>query len=303
MRATTTRGGCRAWACAACGRAGVILAVAFAAAVSSRPVAAQSAGCTGMITAVPHTISAPGVYCLAQNLALTTNGGYPAIGVASDSVVVDLKGFRLTGLSIGPGSYAYGIAALDQKNITVRNGTVRGFYIGVFLNDSSPDNTASGGHVVEQVTAIDNTWAGIYLNGRGNVVRNNIVRNTGGTTIHGPNVDTAGIITIGSGARVIGNDVIDTIGVGTEPGRSVRVIAGVGSVAESNRLSNSSASSHGVGLSIEYAVYDVLLLDNRIGSMSSGIAFFPGATGKYGRNVTAGVAQPYSGGTDLGNNQ
>jgi hypothetical protein len=37
--------------------------------------------------------------------------------------------------------------------------------------------------------------------------------------------------------------------------------------------------------------------------MSSGIAFFPGATGKYGRNVTAGVAQPYSGGTDLGNNQ
>ena len=45
-----------------------------------------------------------------------------------------------------------------------------------------------------------------------------------------------------------------------------------------------------------------LVVNNRITGASTGINFEPTATGKYRDNLTSGVATPFSGGTDAGNN-
>jgi hypothetical protein len=261
----------------------------------------QSTTCTAIISSIPYTISSPGVYCLNQNHSSSMTGG-AAISVQASAVVIDLNGFGLNGLAAGPGTVAFGVHALDQKNVTIKNGTIRGFYAGILLQDSSTTYATSAGHVVHDVMAINNTWVGIYLQGRGSIIRNNIVRNTGGTTWHGPNVETAGIITLGHGTRISGNDVIDTVGVGTDLGRSIRVVQASGTLVEGNRLTSSSPATPGVGVSIEQGSTDVLVVDNRIATPSSGVYFFEGSTGKYRSNITVGTAQPYFGGTDLGNN-
>src|SRR2546429_8082646 len=84
-----------------------------------------------------------------------------------------------------------GIYALDRQNITIKNGTVRGFYRGILLHDSGGD--ASQGHVVEDIRADQNTFIGIQVNGRSSLIRNNQVVATGGTTFFGGNADAYGI--------------------------------------------------------------------------------------------------------------
>ena len=50
------------------------------------------------------------------------------------------------------------------------------------------------------------------------------------------------------------------------------------------------------------AVTGGLAVNNRITQADKGIAYGVGSTGKYRDNLTFDVATPYSGGTDIGNN-
>ena len=84
--------------------------------------------------------------------------------------------------------------------ITIKNGTVRGFFMGIFL-----EGVSSQGHVVEDIRADQNTYVGIFMDGSGNLVRNNQVVATGGTTFFGAVANGVGIWVQGSGARVINN--------------------------------------------------------------------------------------------------
>ena len=247
------------------------------------------------IESVPYTITAQGSYRLTHNLSTAQPSG-AAITIASDFVVLDLGGFKIGGGAAGLGTTTVGVYGLGRRNVTIRNGNVRGFLRGIFLEGSS-----SEANVVENVRADENTLAGIHLVGRGSIIRRNLVVATGGTTAMGPDADTFGILADGALARVIDNDVLDTVPVGSGTGYAIQVANAAGSIVEKDRAGNfTPVLSAGV---FAASGANVLAVGNRLTGFTSGVWYFGGATGKYARNLTSGVGTPYTGGTDDGGNQ
>ena len=144
-----------------------MLAIALALVLRAASAWAETVNCTP-ITALPAIITVQGVYCFTGNLATAITSGN-AIDIQTNNVVLDLNGFRLAGLAAGLGTVANGIHAINRQNITVRNGTVRGFRQGIYLSNEG----TSQGHVVEDIRADQNRFIGIQVNGSGNIVRNN----------------------------------------------------------------------------------------------------------------------------------
>jgi hypothetical protein len=273
-----------------------VAVVALLAAGASR-VGAETTICT-VISQLPYTITAQGSYCLDRNLATVITTG-AAITINTNFVVLDLNGFKIGGGSAGAGTAAVGIRAINRQNIVVKNGNVRGFKRGISLEDTSGTFTVSQGHVVEDIRADQNTEAGIWVEGRGNSVRNNQVVDTPGIGGITPDRATYGVVARGPGARVINNDATETVGVGAQPGTGLYIDAADGAVIENNRIGNATlGNSNGIYVN---SGDDVLVVGNRIATVASGIVFNT-ATGKYRDNITTGVTTPYSGGTDAGGN-
>jgi len=110
---------------------------------------------TTPITSLPLTVTAPGIYCLTQDIATNLASG-AAITIAANNVVLDLNGHGLGNLAAGLGTQAGGIFAFQRKNLTIKNGTVRGFLRGIFLDDLNTFTTSQG-QVVEDIRADQNT--------------------------------------------------------------------------------------------------------------------------------------------------
>ena len=268
-------------------------------ALGAAPAGAETTICT-VISSLPYTISAQGSYCLDRNLSTNSLSG-AAITINVDFVVLDLNGFKVGGGGAGLGTQTSGVFSQNHKNITVKNGNIRGFLRAVYLKDTSGTFTSSQGHLVEDIRADQNTYAGIVVEGRGNVVRNNQVVDTTGTTVFGANSDTFGVVVNGPGSRVINNDSTETVGVGTGIAYGIQLASADGAVVENNRVGNSSLATGSTAISLESGD-DVLVVGNRMATMDNGVVFAT-ATGKYRDNITSGVTTPYFGGTDAGNNQ
>jgi hypothetical protein len=117
-------------------KAGLVLLVLGVPALGAASESSPS-GCTP-VGRLPFRIDAPGHYCLQSNLVWPTGvdvrPGAAAIEVAADDVRLDLCGFRL----LGPGGKGRldGIQAWNRERITIRNGRVAGFFVGVALRES-----------------------------------------------------------------------------------------------------------------------------------------------------------------------
>ena len=147
-------------------------------AASGVPGPARAAGsvdsCTGFISSVPTTLSSQGTWCLTKDLSASiTNGA--AITIGANNVTVDCGGYKIGGLSAGPGTATIGIRAVGRQNAAVRDCAVRGFQRGISLE--------GGGHVVEGNRLDGNTYLGIFVSGDGGYVRDNRVYDTGGSTV------------------------------------------------------------------------------------------------------------------------
>jgi nitrous oxidase accessory protein NosD len=263
--------------------------------LSAAPARAETTQCTA-ITSLPATISAQGIFCLTGNLATNLASGN-AITITKNNVTIDMNGFKLGNLAAGTGTTATGIFADQKKNITIRNGTIRGFLRGIHLEDTSPF-TASSGHLIEDIRADGNTWVGIVVEGTGNVVRNNQVVSTGGSTFDGR---AWGILAAGPGARVINNDVTDTT---RQNGDTYGIWFGDcdNCIAEGNRVSDTSAgTATSYGIYIEFSS-NAMVVDNRIATADNGVFYFSSTGGEYRDNITDGVTTPYTGGTPIGDN-
>jgi hypothetical protein len=228
---------------------------------------AETLNCT-VIASLPAVITQQGNYCLAGHLSTGITSS-SAIEIQANNVILDLNGYKVGGIAAGPGTTAVGIHAADRQNITIKNGTVRGFLRGIFLQDSG----ASQGHVVEDIRADLNTYVGIEVNGSGNIVRNNQVVTTGGSTVLGPNAGALGISVAGAGPRVINNDVLTVSKQGIGVAHGIYFSGVVGGLALGNRITS-------VDVAIEYAA----------------------SSGKYRDNLTFAVTTPFAGGSDAGNN-
>jgi len=158
------------------------------------PAAESYDNCTGFIDSIPATISTQGVWCLRKNLSTAIDAGY-AINITTNNVTIDCNDFKIGGLGGGVGTNTYGVYANDRSNTTVRRCNIRGFYYGVALPGSS-----GSGHVVEYNRFDGNTYAAIYVQGDGSTLRNNEVRDTGGSTF-----------TDGSAIGILAYDGVDLI--------------------------------------------------------------------------------------------
>ena len=147
-------------------------------ALASIPVpalsASEPANCRPIPAPLPAVITDEGVYCLTGNLGTSMRQGI-AVWIKADNVVLDLNGFILEGFTDRATTTATGVFAGGQQNITIRNGTIRGFNYGISM-------VVSNG-TVEGIRADRNTFVGIGVTGAGTVIRNNQVVATGGTTV------------------------------------------------------------------------------------------------------------------------
>ena len=272
------------------------LAVALWAAVECRPAAGETLLCT-MITSIPYTITQPGAYCLDRNLTMASDDPGAAITIAVPYVVLDLNGFTLQN---NPPHHditaTIGIHAVNRWAITVRNGTVRGFLRGVYLQGSGSQE----GHVVEGIQADGNQHEGIAVEGAGTIVRGNRVLKLGGSGLpgHGEN---RGIRVMGAAAQVLDNQVFEVQGnSGGSRGYGIYVNSAA-AVVQGNRIANArelTEEATAIAVLQPYA----LVIGNRISWMDRGLSFEGTGAGKYRDNVTVDVGVPYSGGTDAGNN-
>jgi parallel beta-helix repeat protein len=269
-------------------------AFVFAALTLTAPAHAETVNCTA-ITSLPYIITVPGVYCLTGDLFPSMSSGY-AIDIQAPVVVIDLNGHRLGGGNAGPGTQAIGIHALNQKDITIKNGTIRGFQYGVLLQDNSNGYASTGGHVLDGLRVDSNTYVGLQVQGSGNIVRNNQVVATGGSPVNA--ADAIGIEVNGPGARVLNNDVTEVAAQTGGTALGISLGNASNSVLAGNRIGSLTAPSgatYGIYL---YSSSDSIVRDNSLSGMQYGIIFQ--GTGKYMNNMTQGVGMPYTGGTAAG---
>jgi hypothetical protein len=136
------------------------------------------------ITSLPYTISTSGFYYLTGNLSY--NGNSNVITVNSDDVTIDLMGFGIkSGAGFGANNSA--IYMSGRKNVEIRNGTLSGWYYGIF------EDSASGlRHRLINMRVENISYNGIYLNGRGHLVKGCSVGDCGNAGIYFPGATASG---------------------------------------------------------------------------------------------------------------
>ena len=209
-----------------------------------------------------------GSYYLATNL-VSTSTNIDGITISTDNVTLDCNGVAIINTA-GDDAQADGVTFVTRKNITVRNGTIQGFYRGIFANGNC------AGVVVEHMRVATNYFRGILLNfstgGVGGIVRNNFVYGTGGTTVGATNQEIYGISVCCGMATVENNVVFGVLGKGAAAGYGMH-------------LNNST---------------DTFVINNRISQANYGIRM--NGPNEYRDNMTSNRDTNYVAGTDRGNN-
>lgn len=218
------------------------------------------------ILALPVTISTPGIYCLKRDLSTQLSTG-AAITITANNVTIDFNGRTLSGAA-GPGSQAFGVYAADRSNLTLRNGTITGFNIGVFLDDTDRDYSNSGSHLLEGLTVDGNTVTGLQIEGRTNTLNKNRVTDTGGSTVAG-GIEVTGILINGPQTMVLDNTVARTVASGNGTARGIQVSASDAddsamTLIRDNRISNTITAGTGKTYGIDIRTGGKVLLQSNV---------------------------------------
>lgn len=104
------------------------------------------------IASVPFTITNAGSYYLTGNLTSTGTG----VEIMASDVTLDLMGFSLTGGNTNLGINLMGAGA-PLRNIRVRNGNIRHFYVGIAAMALTHCR-------MEGIASSSNTWGGVVFN-------------------------------------------------------------------------------------------------------------------------------------------
>ncbi len=212
----------------------------------------------------PYVISASGSFRLTGNL--NPPASTDAIDVSASNVTIDLNGFAI----IGPGSSSLspnGINATGKNAVTVENGTVTGFGIGVEVGNFA---------IVRNVHA-DKNGSGIAT-GFDSVVEDCTANNSTLTIEFG--------IGCGNESAISGNTANGNAGIG--------IFCGSGCV-----ISGNAADANGTGIDCDGT--ECLISRNTVYNDKTGIEANDSTTG-YGGNVLDNDTTPHSGGTSFGNN-
>jgi hypothetical protein len=215
---------------------------------------AEAGGVTpGDAPGFPVTISLPGSYRLAGNLTVA-DPNLEAIQVQTDNVAIDLGGFAIVGGTSCTGTMAAyvctpasasgnGVRANNRTLVTVRNGAVRGFQVGVWVGANSR---------VEDLNVAESRFAGIIAAAGGFVARNVVSGGEYGIQAGGvvrdntvDNIRGYAMFLMGQATSFVGNSVSRAAGPGIWA-TSGNAVAGVSGNVISN--ANGPAISGGVSL-------------------------------------------------------
>jgi parallel beta-helix repeat protein len=192
---------------------------------------------------VPLVITKPGSYCLISNLEVSSPD-VSAITNNADNVTIDLNGFTIS----GPGKGVSGIGIKNDMmrgvfNVVVRNGTVRGWGIGIHLHGSN--NRVENVRVFEagseifvgSSSVVSQCQVAFAYNGigtdDGSMVLNNTINSmegrcintsgdspgpVGGVIVIGNNcrLSPIGIRVVGQGNRIEGNTITQYSDIGID---------------------------------------------------------------------------------------
>lgn len=260
------------------------------------------------IASLPYTISTPGTYTLADHMQCAGTG----ITVVCNDVVIDLNKKTIYGPT-NPDTNTYGVVSFNYERIKIVNGGIRGFMYGIYLSDliDSFRPTGSfdgGGHILEDLEITKSTFRGMRIEGNGNIVRRNIIREIGGCTVY-PNSYAFGIESFGPGAFIEDNRLYECRGFGVaDIGEGVGISVsdyGRGTVIRDNvilwssrEVSNQYADWPGQSRST-YGVWvggdssDVVVDGNVITNAVYGITFKRTTSGVFTRNVVNNSVVPF----------
>jgi hypothetical protein len=181
----------------------------------------QPASCAGF----PITINQSGSYEFAQNITMPAGCAKNGITVMVSNVTIDLKGFELVGVA-GAQYGIYQDYQAQQKNLTVRDGTIRNWPLfglhafadavvdSVRVNANGSGIFARSGSRIANCTVTNSTdpgstgW-GIYVDGHGSIHNCRVENNAGyGIHVHSFTVITDTTV-IGSGeTQISGSDQV-----------------------------------------------------------------------------------------------
>jgi hypothetical protein len=240
---------------------------AVALAACAHDASAETTNCTA-ITAVPTTITSPGIYCLTGDVSL------PGAGTAftvdgPEGVVIDLNGYTVYG-----GGSGTALLVRNAKRVTMRNGSV--------IDVARAAQIQSGGawtQLEDLKIIVTGYYPTIESHGHGTVIQRNWIE-------RGKPV----IRTYGAATRISDNDIMfatDAID-----------IEGYGVTIEDNRVIRSAASAGSFG--IRTSGGHAILSRNTVAGFS--ICFDMGQSTRYRENVTNVCTNTYTGGVSAGSN-
>lgn len=145
------------------------------------------------ISSVPFVITTPGYYYLTRDLAYGGSGDAISFAGFNEFVTLDLNGFTLSGIDQGVGIKALGPSPPAQFPLTIKNGYVRDFTVGLDMDlaahvrvenvhvfSNTLDGMALGNHtVVDGCTAANNGRDGIVVIGLSRISDCMVVDNPG----------------------------------------------------------------------------------------------------------------------------
>ncbi len=225
------------------------------------------------ISRLPYTISKPGRYLVTKNLVgpLQLNG----IIISANDVVLDLGGWTLTSNGDIPTALNACIYGADCRNVTIRNGTIRGYLSGITLNGAGGRS-----NLVEDVNVDGCTRYGIQVIGIGSSVRHNRVSQIGGSTVFP--FDRAGIDVAGDGVQVTDNEVSDVaVDSSNTANRAygIRLGSSRSGTISGNRILNSNLlfpfAASTIGISVGSSAF-CIIAGNQISGYITGIDFVAG---------------------------
>jgi parallel beta-helix repeat protein len=181
-----------------------------------------------------------GSYVLVNNISSVN---VLCIQFSSGPATLDLKGFTISGSGTHHGVYANGAVA----NVTVRNGTIKGFSRSIGLTGA--------GTVIDGVNALTGSQNGISVGNNATVRNCQVTGHTGGGILAGKNATIVGntlsgnsgnMITVSDGSIVKGNIVTNNSGVSVAAIRVSNNCKVVDNVVANSSFGVTATGSHNV---------------------------------------------------------
>ncbi len=243
---------------------------------------------------IPLIINQPGHYCLTEHIVSADR----AITITADDVTLNLNGHAIDGSANTADTTQDGITCNSSDNLTITNGSIYGYAIGIDLISGCKGTEISNMHIHHNYQyGIKNVSSSHNL-----TILNNRINNIGSST---NSTNAYGIYALYTMGLIISGNTIDSITAsGTASAWGIQSVAALGGQILGNHISNLNVDT-GDAYPIEaISGVNLLIKDNNISGPGGTTAIRGGNTATIlcVGNITFGYSTTISDCTDGGGN-